>query len=129
LFKLRWLTVAIICTLLVVALTHIPQKYLPEELEVSIADKVLHVLAYGLITSLFLASIKKPTSFKTSLFVITLLAAIAGLDEYTQLFVGRTASLIDWAADIVGIILAVVIWGIWQAKTTKQGDPINQVTE
>ncbi|MHC4256438.1 MAG: VanZ family protein [Planctomycetota bacterium] len=128
-FKLRWLTVAIICTLLVVALTHIPQKYLPEELEVSIADKVLHVLAYGLITSLFLASIKKPTSFKTSLFVITLLAAIAGLDEYTQLFVGRTASLIDWAADIVGIILAVVIWGIWQAKTTKQGDPINQVTE
>jgi VanZ family protein len=129
LFKLRWLTVAIISTLLVVALTHIPQKYVPEELEIFSADKILHVISYGLITSLFLASIKKPTSFKTSFLVITLLAAIAGLDEYTQSFVGRTASLIDWAADIVGIILAVIIWGIWQAKTTKQGDPINQVTE
>jgi VanZ family protein len=129
LFKLRWLTVAIISTLLVVALTHIPQKYVPEELEIFSADKILHVISYGLITSLFLASIKKPTSFKTSFLVITLLAAIAGLDEYTQLFVGRTASLIDWAADILGIILAVIIWGIWQAKKSKQSNPIDQVTE
>ncbi|MHC4153051.1 MAG: VanZ family protein [Planctomycetota bacterium] len=128
-FKLRWLTVAIISTLLVVALTHIPQKYVPEELEIFSADKILHVISYGLITSLFLASIKKPTSFKTSFLVITLLAAIAGLDEYTQLFVGRTASLIDWAADILGIILAVIIWGIWQAKKSKQSNPIDQVTE
>ena len=38
--------------------------------------------------------------------------AVGAVDELTQPFVSRTASLADWLADIVGIIIALLtlVW-------------------
>ena len=57
-FNLKWLTIAILFTAIVILVTHIPQEIMPQRLQVSGLDKIEHFAAYGAITFLFILSIR-----------------------------------------------------------------------
>ena len=102
-FNIKWLMVAVIFTATVVFLTHIPEDAMPSQLQVIGLDKLAHILAYGAITYLFVLSLRTcPTMLSASLLFFAILA-VGAVDELTQPFFNRTASLADWLADIVGI--------------------------
>jgi len=110
-FKLPCLIAAIGFSLFILVLSHIPQKHIPEELQLFSFDKILHMLAYGIITGLALLSIKKPFALRIYLLVILVVSILGGFDEYTQSFVGRACSVYDWLADLGGIMAALLIFG------------------
>ncbi len=102
-FNIKWLIVAVTFTAIVVFLTHIPQEVMPSRLQVIGLDKLAHVLAYGVITFLFILSLRTcPTMLSASLLFFAILA-VGAVDELTQPFFNRTASLADWLANIIGV--------------------------
>ncbi len=102
-FNIKWLIIAVILTAVVVLLTHIPEDAMPPQLQVIGLDKLAHALAYGAITYLFILSLRtSPTMLSASLLFFAILA-LGTVDELTQPFVNRTASLADWLANIVGV--------------------------
>jgi len=71
-------------------------------------DKLAHALVYGAITFLFILSIRtSPTLLSASLLFFAIFA-VGTVDELTQPFVNRTASLTDWLADIAGTSTALL---------------------
>lgn len=72
-------------------------------------DKILHIIAYGMLTALMVMAIKPPRtrSLRLGLFVMLLVLAIT--DETTQAFVGRSTSIADLQADIIGILIAMTL--------------------
>ncbi|MBC8216959.1 MAG: VanZ family protein [Planctomycetes bacterium] len=72
-------------------------------------DKPVHFLAYGIITFLFVISLKKSPTVLSVLFVFLAISVIGAVDELTQPFVGRTASIVDLAADILGIFTILLV--------------------
>lgn len=103
-FKKKLLKAAILVTVLFIVLTHIPQEMIPLTLQKGHIDKLEHVLAYGVITYLFLISLRKPLSISSAVVIFAFISVIAAFDELTQIFVNRTASITDFIADIIGII-------------------------
>ncbi len=102
-FNIKWLIIAVVFTAIVVLLTHLPQEVMPPQLQVIGLDKLAHVSAYGVITLLFILSLRtSPTMLSASLLFFAILA-LGALDELTQPFVSRTASLADWLANIIGV--------------------------
>jgi len=102
-FNIKWLIIAVVFTAIVVLLTHIPQDAMPSQLQVIGLDKLAHALAYGGITLLFILSLRtSPHLLSASLLFFGILA-LGALDELTQPFVNRTASLADWLANIIGV--------------------------
>lgn len=110
LFHKKWLIAWLVSLGTVLTLTHIPQSAMPEFLSENMLDKLEHVLAYGVIAFLFLLSL--PGQSRLATFVIGLvgLAIIGAVDEITQPFVNRVASVGDYAADVIGILLACAIF-------------------
>jgi VanZ family protein len=102
--------------------THIP---IPRSApQIRHGDKVAHFAAYFGLTILgaWRLSSKKQLSIK-------MLAAWAGLyclyglaDEFLQPFVGRSLSIWDWLADVLGVALATlaVSW-FWRAELSERG--------
>ena len=119
-FKISRLSTAIIVTSLFFLLSHIPQQKVPEDLRIGGWDKVMHVIAYGCITGLFLYAIKSPINWKTLLIIFLSFALFGFIDEYTQSFVGRSCSFYDWLADILGSAAAMGIWGTIRTGRTIQ---------
>ncbi|MDQ7002217.1 MAG: VanZ family protein [Ghiorsea sp.] len=81
-------------------------------------DKFVHLLAYAILATLawrcFEHGLKSIN--KRILFVLLFAALYAASDEYHQSFIeGRTASVFDWYADILGASLAVLYWA-WKSK-------------
>lgn len=107
-FNLKWLIVAVTFTATVVFLTHIPQEAMPDRLQVSGLDKLEHIVAYGVITLLFVLSLKASFTLLSAAVLFFAILAIAALDELTQPFVNRIASPIDWLTDIVGIVIVLL---------------------
>ena len=105
--NLRWLTVAILCTISLLILTHLPQDPTPEVLRDSPfhVDKVEHAFAYGVIGICFVLALRRPRG-RLLLAVLFAIAVLAVLDEVTQPLVGRSASVWDLLADVAGIALA-----------------------
>jgi VanZ family protein len=95
---------------MVFTFTHIPQQALPVLLQMNGLDKVLHALAYGIITLLFILSFRVSHNSIFNLIPLFTILAFAAVDEVTQNFVGRTASLYDWIADFAGIVFAQSIF-------------------
>jgi len=102
-FNIKWLIVAVIFTAIVVLLTHIPEEAMPSRLQVIGLDKLAHALAYGAITLLFVLSLRTSPSLLSAAFLFFAILALGALDELTQPFFNRTASLADWLANIIGI--------------------------
>ena len=117
-FRLRWLAVAVGAFVVVFWLTHIPQQNVPEQLQMASLDKILHVAAYGLLTILALKSLYSPGRLLCA-GLLVILTLLSGLDEYTQGLVGRTASVGDWLADLVGIGLVLMAYLGYRASFLK----------
>jgi len=107
-FNRKWLIIAVIFTAIVLVLTHLPQEVMQTRLPVRGLDKLAHALAYGAITILFVVSLRACPSLLSASFLFFAILAIGTLDELTQSFVGRTASLADWLANIVGIVTVLL---------------------
>jgi VanZ family protein len=102
-FSIKWLIVALISTATVIFLTHLPREIIPSQLEERGLDKLEHIVAYGALTFLFIVSIRISHILFPALILLTGILLLAAVDEITQPLVNRTASLIDWAADAIGI--------------------------
>ena len=112
-FNIKSLTTAILFTAAVLVFTHLPQETMPSSLQKDGVDKLQHGLAYGVITFLFLISLRTPP---------TMLSAFGAFDELTQPLVSRTASVADLVADIVGI-LAVLFFSTMRRRQFLRPNP------
>ncbi len=108
-FYPRWILIALLSMLGVLALTHIPQEALPRVFVHSLQDKLEHFGAYGLIAAFLILSLRRPVPLLLLLAVLCGLALIGALDEVTQPLVNRHASVTDYAADLAGIAAACFI--------------------
>ena len=106
--NLKWLTIAILFTAIVVLFTHIPQEIMPERLQVSGLDKIEHIVAYGAITILFVLSFRDRFSLLSAAILFFAISALGAVDELTQPLVNRVASSVDWLADLVGISVVLL---------------------
>ena len=111
---IRWLAVAIFWTAATLILTHLPQETIPPVLRQSGLDKLEHVVAYGVIMSLFLIALRIRPAALSVLRLFLVFAVIAALDELTQGLVNRTPSIADFAANILGMLLALCFCTLWR---------------
>ena len=111
-FHIKLLIIAILFTTAVFVFTHLPQEIMPSQFEKDGVDKLEHVLAYGVITFLFLISLRTSPTILTALLLFLVISTIGAFDELTQPFVNRTASVTDLAADIVGILSALLFFTV-----------------
>ncbi len=111
-FNIKSLTTAILFTVAVLVFTHLPQWTMPSALQKDGVDTLQHVLAYGVITFLFLISLRTSPTILSALLLFLAVSVIGAFDELTQLFVNRTASVTDLAADIVGILSALFFYTV-----------------
>jgi di/tricarboxylate transporter len=81
----------------------------PPELPGNPSDKVQHILAFTVLTSLALAAYPRARPLKIGLW----LAAFGGLIELVQMIpaLHRDGSWLDWAADI-GAVAVVLLLGV-----------------
>jgi len=88
--------------------THIPASKIPP---VGASDKLLHVLGYFLLASIFWLTLKgyDVKRFMRLACVLSGLMAYGVFDELTQPIFNRRASIYDWLADVAGTIIAVII--------------------
>ena len=107
-FNVKWLIVAVTFTAVVVLLTHTPEDAMPSQLQVIGLDKLVHALAYGAITFLFILSLRTSITVLTASLLFVAILAVGTLDELTQPFFNRTASLTDLLANIVGIVTVLL---------------------
>ena len=95
-----------------IVLTSLPGNL---SLSVGVSDKIEHFGAYGLLSVFLYLNLlfqKKYVLLKKYPATFTLIiASLYGMfDELHQLFVpGRTADILDWTADFLGSLLAVLI--------------------
>lgn len=110
------LITTIIYLVVLVTLTHIPQgRKLSKLADECNIDKLLHVAAYAVFTALLMLSmgLSRSSVYYAAAFLLTLI--IAGIDEYTQVYVGRTNSVSDWLANALGsfvVFINVVRWTV-----------------
>ena len=118
-FDIKWLVFAVTFTAIVLVLTHIPQEFMPSQLQKSGLDKLQHIVAYGAITFLFILAIKNSPSLNLALFVFFAILAIGIVDEVTQPIVGRQASLADLAANVIGIAAGLLLSVVGKRRSKK----------
>ncbi len=106
-FNIKSLTTAILFTAAVLVFTHLPQETMPSSLQKDGVDKLQHVLAYGVITFLFLISLRTSPTVLSALLLFLVVSVVGAFDELTQPLVSRTASIVDLVADIVGILFVL----------------------
>lgn len=108
--RLVWIAWATVALYVVIALclTHMPKA--PSELE-AVGDHTLHIVGYFFYASTIYtaASITWPRLRGLALMVVLVLAVWAAADEITQPMFGRSADVLDWRADMIGVIAAVVL--------------------
>jgi len=91
------------------------------QVDIDFIDKILHLIAffiYGIsiqITIINIESlqkkIKKNYKFKIKLIVLIFGISFAASDEIHQYFTpGRSADILDWIADVLGIILSLFLY-------------------
>ncbi len=106
-FNIKSLITAILFTVAVLVFSHLPQETMPSPLQKDGVDKLQHVLAYGVITFLFLVSLRTSPTILSALLLFLAVSVIAAFDELTQPFMNRTASITDLVADIIGILFVL----------------------
>lgn len=124
--RMRWIawSTVLLYVLIAVCLTHMPKE--PHELE-QFKDKTLHTAGYFMYAAVIYtaASITWPRFNGLALLVVLALALWAAADEITQPIFGRTCDILDWRADMIGAVTAVVILSIlrliarrWERRST-----------
>lgn len=107
------------------AATHTPGLNIPPSIVLLSSDKFLHCMAYTALATLLaiVGGIGLGPGLRRSAIVAASVFAIVGVygifDELTQPFVARTADVLDWAADLVGcsigLLIAAIITPLWMA--------------
>ena len=122
-FDIKWFYLAVALTVTVILLTHVPQELIPSQLQEGGIDKILHIASYAAITFVLVLSLKNPLSLHSALFVLFILSAAGAVDEITQSLANRHPSLIDLAADVIGIgvVLSLSAVGKHQLQKAKTG--------
>lgn len=105
-----WLTLA--WAVLIVALTVSPLPPAGASLTVPGLDKLVHAALFGVLAWLALQARARGGQRRLPLWVLVVsIAMFAGADEWVQQFVpGRSADLLDWSADMSGVLVAVLIF-------------------
>jgi VanZ family protein len=85
--------------------THIPK---PPVIHVQHADKLVHFAAFAILASLFTAVFSRQRLGIRDIAIGLFCLIYAGVDELTQIPVGRTADVYDWLADCLGIVCGIV---------------------
>lgn len=104
------------------SVTHLPQLRPPVSLPES--DKLAHFVAYALLAFLlwrFRESFGRPVSSSFIWLAAVGLVAFAAVDEYTQPFVGRDASWLDWVCDAAGVLSVLTVLE-WRRRSAKRLD-------
>ncbi len=95
----------------------------PPDLGFTAADKVAHIIEYGIFGWLLLRSFSRLFLTNHKIFSVVFIAGTlyASSDEIHQLFVpGRLGTIGDFLADTVGILLSIIIYFmIHRRKTLK----------
>ncbi|NRA26522.1 MAG: VanZ family protein [Opitutales bacterium] len=78
-------------------------------------DKLIHYLVFGLIATAWLRWLRTRMSVKKAAIAAWSITACFGLtDEIHQAFVpGRTMDVLDWLADALGALTAVLVYTYW----------------
>ena len=75
-------------------------------------DRLEHILLFGLLAALLRLS----TTSASSCFVLVTMMVVAAGDDFHQRYLpGRIASLVDFAADLVGIVLGLMLL-VWLCR-------------
>lgn len=77
-----------------------------------VSSTALHIIGYlglGLILSATLTAFEVPR-LRRIVTAVVILAIYAAVDEATQPFFNRHASLQDWLADMLGSAVAITLW-------------------
>ena len=94
--------------------THLPPKHVQGT---RVSDKWLHFLAYAglaFLTALIFATLTTRSASRW-LTILVLLALYAAVDEFTQMYVGRSAEWADWVADLAGIVAGLAMCAVARA--------------
>lgn len=116
----RRMAAALLCMGCVLTSTHIPPEAMPA-VRISAFDKFAHVTAYFTVAILFLRGRGCRTRRGFQLLILLGLATVAVFDELTQPLVNRHASLVDLAADLIGIGIVCAIATLWSCREPKAG--------
>jgi hypothetical protein len=106
--QLKYLVLAILITISVVVLTHIPQEALGVDLGAFGMDKIIHLGAYSVISLFSFLAVNPGKRYLGWMIVVLVLFVVAAADEITQPFFGRTCSFYDFLADGIGIIAVFI---------------------
>jgi VanZ family protein len=92
-------------------MTHLPK---PPPIGPPVSDKLIHFLAYGLLTGLlFLAFwLSRPNMRFMPLIMLGIIVAYAAFDELTQPIFNRDAEFGDFLADSAAAVIAVTVLGL-----------------
>jgi VanZ family protein len=104
-------TLAVVYLVVLFAATHIPG--LPST-GFSLSDKIEHFCGYGILTIFVLLGWELTIGVLEAkhYFAVWLAGTLyAIVDELTQIPVGRTCDVNDWAADILGILAGMIAFG------------------
>lgn len=92
------------------------------------SDKLLHLIAYGLlgVVTAAAASVRGGWNGSRLTLCVLVLAVFAALDEVTQPLFGRAVEFADWVADLAGLaigVAAVVVWTRWRDTPREAPSP------
>jgi VanZ family protein len=110
----NWLIVLIGYWLALFVATHLPRN--APRLPGNPPDKLLHFAAYAglgaLVATVLHLAIGRLTLRHLGMAWLAI-AAYGALDEWTQVSVGRDASIGDWLADVIGAAIGVGLFSVW----------------
>lgn len=119
-FPYTWLTLAY--AVLILIISSIPDLT-PPELGFEFQDKLYHFIEYGIFSVLLFFSLLNSSRdfFKKNVLVISIFigASYAIIDEIHQRFIpGRSADILDFVADFLGVALIQIVFWIYYRKRT-----------
>lgn len=105
-------------------ISSIPGSRFPE-IQFNMADKVVHFIIFGILGLLLARSmvVSQNTFCRTNYVIVSIMIGIGyGLiDEWHQAYVpGRYASVSDWVADGLGIIVSVLLFWWWKSRKLRE---------
>jgi VanZ family protein len=109
-------TLAAVYLLVLFAATHVPG--LPTS-GFSVSDKLEHFCGYGLLTVFILVGWELTIGVLQAkhYFAVWLAGTLyAIVDEVTQIPVGRTCDVNDWAADMLGVLAGMIVFGLLRGR-------------
>lgn len=94
--------------------------------DVSGSDKIVHVAMYGILGFLVARALARPRTRVDQLAALAWMTVFALLDEVHQHWIpGREASAADWAADLLGAAVGLVLANHLLSSARERPDPLS----